>query len=104
MTTGRRGGCRGGASMKCCLSSGNWRAIGAVRAAAEAAGIPWCDDPNGAEQDGISMMESTVGGGRRSSSARAYLRPAMRRANLAVETGALVTRVVMRGGRAIGVE
>jgi choline dehydrogenase len=73
-------------------------------AAAEAAGIPYCDDPNAAEQDGISMMESTVGGGRRSSSARAYLHPAMRRPNLTVETGALVTRIVVRGGRASGVE
>ncbi len=75
-----------------------------LRAAAEAAGIPYCDDPNGPEQDGISMMESTVGGGRRSSSARAYLYPAMRRANLTVETGALVTRIVLRSGRATGVE
>jgi choline dehydrogenase len=73
-------------------------------AAAEAAGIPYCDDPNAGEQDGISMMESTVGGGRRSSSARAYLHPAMRRANLTVETGALVTRIVVRGGRGTGVE
>ena len=73
-------------------------------AAAQAAGIPYCDDPNGAEQDGISMMEATVGGGRRSSSARAYLYPAMHRPNLTVETGALVTRIVVRGGRATGVE
>jgi choline dehydrogenase len=73
-------------------------------AAAEAAGIAYCDDPNGAEQDGISMMESTVAGGRRSSSARAYLHPAMHRTNLAVETGALVTRIVVRGGRASAVE
>jgi choline dehydrogenase len=74
------------------------------RAAAEAAGIRYCEDPNAAEQDGISIMESTVGGGRRSSSARAYLHPAMRRANLAVETGALVTRIVVRGRRAVAVE
>jgi len=73
-------------------------------AAAEVAGIRYCDDPNGAEQDGISRMESTVWGGRRSSSARAYLHPAMRRANLTIETGALVTRIVLRGGRATGVE
>src|SRR6187401_2832856 len=75
-----------------------------LRAAAEAAGIPYCDDPNGAEQDGISIMESTVGGGRRSSSARAYLHPAMGRPNLTVETGALVTRIVVRGARATGVD
>jgi choline dehydrogenase len=73
-------------------------------AAAEAAGIAYCEDPNAAEQDGISRMEATVGGGRRASSARAYLYPAMRRPNLAIETGALVTRIVVRGGRAVAVE
>ncbi|OYX61934.1 MAG: hypothetical protein B7Y88_14840 [Sphingomonadales bacterium 32-64-17] len=73
------------------------------RAAAEAAGIAWCDDPNGAEQDGISHMESTVAGGRRASTARAYLRPAMGRPNLTIATGALVTRIVLRGGRAVAV-
>ncbi len=73
-------------------------------AAAEAAGIAYCDDANGPEQDGISMMESTVGSGRRMSSARAYLRPAMQRRNLTVETGALVTRLVLQRGRAVAVE
>ena len=73
-------------------------------AAANAAGIPYRDDPNGAEQDGISRMESTVWRGRRVSSARAYLDPARGRPNLTIETGALVRRVVVRGGRAIGVD
>jgi choline dehydrogenase len=73
-------------------------------AAAQAAGIPYCDDPNGPEQDGISRMESTVYQGRRVSSARAYLYPAKDRANLTIETDALVRRIVVRGGRAIGVQ
>jgi choline dehydrogenase len=73
-------------------------------AAAQAAGIPYCEDPNGSEQDGISRMESTVHQGRRVSSARAYLYPAMHRPNLTIETGALVRRIVVRGGRAVGVE
>jgi choline dehydrogenase len=73
-------------------------------AAAQAAGIPFRDDPNAAEQDGISRMESTVAQGRRVSSARAYLRPARGRPNLTIETGALVQRIVVRGGRAIGVQ
>jgi len=73
-------------------------------AAAQAAGIPFCEDPNGPEQDGISRMESTVYRGRRVSSARAYLYPAMRRANLTIETDAQVQRIVVRGGRATGVE
>ena len=69
--------------------------------AANAAGIPYCDDPNGPEQGGISRMESTAWQGRRVSSAAAYLHPARGRPNLTVETGALVRRVVVRGGRAI---
>lgn len=73
-------------------------------AAAETSGIPYCDDPNGAEQDGISRMESTVGDGRRSSSARAYLHPAMSRSNLTIKTGVLVHRIVVRAGRVIRVE
>jgi choline dehydrogenase len=75
-----------------------------LRAAAEAAGIPYCDDANGAVQDGISPMEATVGGGMRSSTARAYLRPAMGRPNLDIVTGALARRVLVAGGRATGVE
>src|SRR5256885_56434 len=45
----------------------------------------------------------TVGGGRRCSAANAYLRPAMRRGNLAVRTHALATRVLLEGRRAVGV-
>jgi choline dehydrogenase len=73
-------------------------------ASALAAGIPFCEDPNGAEQDGIAQMEATIGGGARSSSARAYLYPAMHRANLSIQTGALAGRIVVVGGRATGVE
>jgi choline dehydrogenase len=73
-------------------------------AAAEAAGVPFCEDPNGAEQDGISRMESTVAAGRRASSAQAYLGPARGRPNLRIITGALVSRIVIRSGRTVGVE
>ena len=72
--------------------------------AAQGAGLSLCDDPNGAEQDGISRTEATIGGGRRASSAEAYLRPALGRANLTIETGTLARRLVIRGGRAIGVQ
>lgn len=72
-------------------------------AAAQAAGVPYCDDANGAEQDGISRMEATVGGGARSSTARAYLHPAKLRANLVIHTDALAHRLVIVKGRAVGV-
>ncbi|MFO1503517.1 MAG: GMC family oxidoreductase N-terminal domain-containing protein [Steroidobacteraceae bacterium] len=70
---------------------------------ARAAGVPYCDDANGAEQDGISRMEATVGGGLRSSTARAYLYPARQRANLVIETDALTHRLDIANGRAVGV-
>jgi choline dehydrogenase len=73
-------------------------------AAAQAAGIALCDDPNGAEQDGISRTEATIAGGRRAGTAEAYLRPAAGRPNLTIESEALVRRIVIRGGRAIGVQ
>ena len=68
------------------------------------AGYPATADVNGARQEGFGRLDMTVGGGRRSSAANAYLRPAMRRRNLAVSTGALAMRVVFDGRQAIGVE
>ena len=72
--------------------------------AATSAGIPLCDDPNGAAMEGISRMEATIGRGRRSSTARAYLYPALRRPNLTVVTGAMTSRILIEHGRAVGVE
>ena len=76
----------------------------AVLGAGQAAGFALTEDLNGKAQEGFAMAQSTIGGGHRCSAARAYLRPAMRRANLTVRTGALATRVVLEGKKAIGVE
>ncbi|HTX05310.1 MAG TPA: choline dehydrogenase [Steroidobacteraceae bacterium] len=67
------------------------------------AGYPLTQDMNGFQQEGFGRMDMTVGGGRRSSAANAYLRPAMRRRNLTVRTHALATRVLFEGRRAVGV-
>ena len=67
------------------------------------AGYPQSADMNGFQQEGFARMDMTVGGGRRCSTANAYLRPAMRRTNLAVRTHALATGVQFAGRRAIGV-
>lgn len=75
-----------------------------LRQAANAMGIPQNDDPNGERQEGISLMEATIGDGRRSSTARAYLYPAMGRPNLTVLTGALTLRILLEQGRAVGVQ
>jgi choline dehydrogenase len=67
------------------------------------AGYPSTDDVNGFQQEGFGYFEMTVGGGRRCSTANAYLRPAMGRTNLAVRTHALATRILFDGRRAVGV-
>lgn len=69
------------------------------------AGYPVTDDINGYQQEGFGRFDMTVSeDGHRCSAANAYLRPAMRRPNLAVKTGTLATRVLFDERRAIGVE
>jgi choline dehydrogenase len=73
-------------------------------AAAREAGYPLSEDINGFQQEGFGRMDMTVGQGRRSSTANAYLRPAMKRPNLKVLTHALATRIVFDGRRACALE
>lgn len=73
-------------------------------AACGEAGLPHNPDFNGAVQEGAGTYQMTIKGGRRNSAARAFLRPAMRRKNLEVVTSAQVTRILMEGRRAVGVE
>ncbi len=68
------------------------------------AGIPRSDDINGAEQEGVTWFQLYIRNGQRCSTAVGYLHPAMRRPNLRVETGALTTRVLFEGKRAVGIE
>ncbi len=68
------------------------------------AGLPRNPDFNGAEQDGAGFYQVTQKGGRRWSTAAAFLRPAMKRRNLTVVTGAQASRVLFEGTRAVGVE
>jgi 4-pyridoxate dehydrogenase len=76
----------------------------AFLAAGIAAGHPVTQDYNGAQQEGFGRWQATIRDGRRCSAAVAYLRPALKRAALTVETGALATRIVLDQRRAIGVE
>jgi 4-pyridoxate dehydrogenase len=78
--------------------------IDAFAAAGQAAGYKSTPDHNGAQQEGFGAWQMTVRNGRRCSAADAYLRPALSRSNLTVETNALVTRLVFDGKRAVGVE
>lgn len=76
----------------------------AFLAAGQEAGYPISNDLNGAQRDGFGAVELTVGKGRRSSAASAYLRPAMKRPNLTVLTGAQSRRIRFDGKRATGIE
>ncbi len=72
-------------------------------ASAEAVGIPFIDDYNGTEQDGVAVVQVTQKGGRRWSAADGYLKPIKGRANLELITGATVQRVELEAKRAVGV-
>jgi choline dehydrogenase len=76
---------------------------GAFITAAKNCGQRVNDDFNGPSQEGVGYYQVTQRGGRRWSAADAYLHPAMGRPNLTVQTDALVTGLVIEGGRATGV-
>jgi len=78
--------------------------IEACLAAGAALQMPHTPDYNGAQQEGLGRMQQTIRQGRRCSAAEAYLRPALGRLNLTIETGALASRIVLERSRAVGVE
>ncbi len=66
-------------------------------------GIPRNDDYNGAHQEGVGYYQRVIHRGLRVSSAKAFLKPALRRPNLSIRTDALVSRVEFANGRAVAV-
>ncbi|MDQ6436514.1 GMC family oxidoreductase N-terminal domain-containing protein [Mesorhizobium sp. LHD-90] len=72
--------------------------------AGEQAGLSLNPDFNGEAQEGVGVYQISTRDGRRMSAARAFLRPAMRRDNVRVETNALATRILFEGKRAVGIE
>ncbi len=73
-------------------------------AAGQQAGFGATPDFNGASQEGMGVYQITTRGGWRMSAARAFLRPAMRRRNLALLANTHVTRLLCDGRRVSGVE
>jgi choline dehydrogenase len=78
--------------------------FGAFFEAVQQAGYPLTSDVNGYQQEGFARFDRNIRDGRRWSAAQAYLHPASKRPNLAVRTRCLATRVLIKDGRAIGVE
>lgn len=77
--------------------------FGAFIEAGRQAGYPVTGDYNGRQQEGFGAMEATIWRGRRWSAANAYLRPALKSGRVSLVRG-LARRVVIREGRAVGVE
>ena len=66
-------------------------------------GLKFNPDQNGADQEGVNIAQATTAGGVRESTARAYLHRPGIRPNLTIQTGALVSEVLISGNRATGV-
>lgn len=66
-------------------------------------GVPLVNDFNDGKQEGVGYYQLTTKKGFRCSTAVGYLKPALDRHNLAVETDAQVSRVLFKGKKAIGV-
>jgi choline dehydrogenase len=81
-----------------------------VEAAIEAGvqmGLEYREDVNDLtrlHKDCIGWCQQTRGGRFRASTARTYLRPALKRGNLQLVTHAMVQRIIFEGKRAVGIE
>jgi choline dehydrogenase len=80
-----------------------WDLLDAFRVAAEQAGIKSIPDFNSGDNEGICAFHVNQKRGRRWSAASAFLKPALNRPNLRLETNCLVEGVVFDGKRAAGV-
>ncbi len=72
--------------------------------AGEAAGQGRSEDLNGYQPEGVARLDSTKKNGRRCSAAVAHLHPALKRANLTLETNAMARQLLVEGNRVGGLE
>jgi choline dehydrogenase-like flavoprotein len=81
-----------------------WGILDAVRQAAREMGVAPVGDFNTGDNEGSSYFHVNQKQGVRWSAARGFLKPAIGRTNLRVETGCLTDRLVLENGRAVAVE
>src|SRR3984893_13327866 len=81
----------------------SWAVLDAVGEAAEQMGIRKTADFNTGDNEGVGYFHVNQKRGRRWSSARGFLKPALGRANLRLEKNVLVDRLIIEHGRAVGV-
>ena len=80
-----------------------WDILDAVATAATEMGIPRTSDFNTGNNEGVSYFHVNQKRGLRWSAAHAFLKPALKRPNLRLETGVLVERLIFEGRRCVGV-
>ncbi len=66
-------------------------------------GIPYNADYSGRTMEGVAMAQQTVHNGLRQSTATQYLKPASKRPNMTILTGAEATSLILEGKRCVGV-
>jgi choline dehydrogenase len=81
----------------------SWEILDAFRDAAAQTGIPKIDDFNGGDNFGCAYFQVNQNKGVRWTSAKGFLRPAMKRPNLRVLTHATAHGLIVEGGRVAGV-
>jgi len=81
----------------------SWPILDAVGDAAEQMGIPWVRDFNTGDNEGVGYFHVNQKRGRRWSSARGFLKPALHRPNLRLEKNVLADRLIVENGCAVGV-
>ena len=72
-------------------------------AAAQQAGLPFTEDFNGPQPEGVGRYRINTRHGLRWSAADAFLRPALKRGTVHLRTGAMVAKVLFEGRSAVGV-
>jgi choline dehydrogenase len=82
----------------------SWEILDAFLEAAVECGLPRTEDFNRGNNEGVGYFQVNQKRGVRWNASKAFLRPAMKRANLAVFTEAQARRLVLEGRRATGVE
>ncbi len=73
-------------------------------AAAEEIGLPRTENINGRDSEGAAAYQINTSGGRRMHSARAFLKPALKRANVTLMTGVQAERFIFEGTRTVAVQ
>lgn len=72
-------------------------------AATQSLGFPLAADLTGPDSEGVGLRQGMIRGGKRETTARAFLRPALRRGNVALYSESLAQKIIVESGRAVGV-